>query len=104
MPSQAANRHFACYRKRVIINIQGMQTLNKFLIGLSVFAAAALCSGCSELKNYSEACQEASLETWTNEFIVRMNQGSLPDDANRIAESVSVSVLTQCMEQHQLSN
>jgi hypothetical protein len=73
--------------------------------GLVLIAGAALCcSSCSELKNYSESCQEASLETWTNEFIVRMKAGSLPDDANRIAESLSVSVLTQCMEQHQLSN
>jgi PBP1b-binding outer membrane lipoprotein LpoB len=78
-----------------------METMNDFLvriIAFVLFVALAL-KGCSNETKTSETCKQESLEVWTNEFITRMNSGSLPDDANQMAELVSVKALAQCMDQ-----
>ena len=80
-----------------------METMNDFLVRIIAFVLFAVFAlkGCSNETNTSENCKQASLEIWTDEFIVRMNEGYLPDDANQMAELVSVKTLAQCMNENQ---
>jgi hypothetical protein len=80
-----------------------MEMQNVFLSGIKVIGFVSLVlitTGCANGK-VADNCQQASLETWTDEFIGRMNQGYLPDDANQLAELVSVKTLAQCMNENQ---
>ena len=83
-----------------------METVSDLLmwfraVGLVLITMVAL-KGCSSSKHeeYNQ-CEEAKLETWTSEFITRMNAGYLPDEANQIAEVVSVKTLALCMDEQQ---
>lgn len=80
-----------------------METMNDFLVRIIAFVLFAVLAlkGCSTRANTPENCKQASLEIWTDEFIVRMNEGHLPDDANQMAEMVSVKTLAQCMNENQ---
>jgi hypothetical protein len=72
---------------------------HRSVIGLVFFTALLL--NCSNNREPSDTCKQASLETWTDEFIARMKVGYLPDDANQMAEVLSVKTLAQCMNQEQ---
>jgi len=72
---------------------------HQIVAGIIFFMAVLV--DCSNNQEPSGTCKQASLETWTDEFIARMKVGYLPDDANQMAEVLAVKTLAQCMNQEQ---
>jgi hypothetical protein len=74
---------------------------------LGIAVALLICGiGIFQCTNATEiacSCREQSLDVWTNEFIVNMKTGQLPDVADKIAESKSSSLYAKCIKEEMKS-